>query len=480
MEYPSADPAAAFLFRVEGDPVAESSWDPAFGVFSLESIFSSQQEPDHHSNRNAGNAPANPSTRHTIVSPPTCGSQAARAASRVGAGINPTPTPLPAADLRWPAPVAAQIAAPVSPSDLSRIARVYAANAASRTPTRSSKTPLSSQRRADVDGAGRAGLGDAGNWGSLPVDSAPDGPYPAQRTLGNTRTLGFLSALGGPETVFEPFPPSSAADPQWTAAGTTSLNTNPGAGALFSPSPRDFDTTFDSFKFQRSDYDSGPSSVNYTVPSWPAPYHPLSPTPHERRTATSGDHERRVSIVPSVPNPAGPYPSPPKSRPPGRTPKRSSSPLAIVQYNPGDGSEARTSKKRPAFDDITPQGMASKTLRKVLVRDDHGEVKGTMMTFGNRAKTRAVFSEEKRQRTAQARREGVCSRCRKSKRQVRFSRQAGSNSCADLFLKCDLAHQQSLYVSCTLCAATKLYKNAPRLPCFKATLEDILFFRSGE
>ncbi|KAG7287574.1 hypothetical protein NEMBOFW57_007086 [Staphylotrichum longicolle] len=94
--------------------------------------------------------------------------------------------------------------------------------------------------------------------------------------------------------------------------------------------------------------------------------------------------------------------------------------------------------------------MASKTLRKVLVHDDHGEVKGTMMTFGNRVKTRAVFSEEKRQRTAQARREG-----------------------------CDLAHQQSLYVSCTLCAATKLYKNAPRLPCFKATLEDILFFRSG-
>ena len=47
-------------------------------------------------------------------------------------------------------------------------------------------------------------------------------------------------------------------------------------------------------------------------------------------------------------------------------------------------------------------------------------------------------------------------------------------------LQCDLAQQYSPYVSCTLCVGTKIYKNAPRHPCFKATLEEILFFRSGE
>ena len=47
-------------------------------------------------------------------------------------------------------------------------------------------------------------------------------------------------------------------------------------------------------------------------------------------------------------------------------------------------------------------------------------------------------------------------------------------------LQCDIAQKDSLYVSCTLCTCTKIYKNAPRLPCFKATLGDVLFFRSGE
>jgi hypothetical protein len=93
--------------------------------------------------------------------------------------------------------------------------------------------------------------------------------------------------------------------------------------------------------------------------------------------------------------------------------------LAIVQYKPSSDAEASSSRKRPALEEVVPQGMASRTLREVLVQDDSGQVKGTMMTFGNRAKTRAVFTEEKRQRTALARREGVCPRCKKSKRQVR-------------------------------------------------------------
>ena len=429
MEYPSAESAAAFLYRAEGDPVAESSWDPAFGAFSLESVFTPQQ-PDHNLNHNA---PANPSTRHIIPSPPTCGSQAARAASRVGPGIDPISNPLPDADLRWPSPLAAQTAAAVPPSDLRRIARLFEANAASRPPARVPRTSLSSQRPPGVDAAHCAGLGDSVNWASFPVDSAPNAPRPAQRPLGSTGDLGSLPSLNGPDTVFGSIPSSSGADPQWIAAGTTVLNTNPSAGAIFPPPLRDFDTTFDSFKSQSIDCGSGSFSINYTAPSWPAPYGLLSPpTPHECRPAGSNDQGRRVSRATSVTNHAVPYHSPPKPRPSVREPKTSSTPLAIVQYNPGDGSDARTSKKRPAFEDITPQAMASKTLREVLVHDDQGEVKGTMMTFGNRVKTRAVFSEEKRQRTAQARREGVCSRCKRSKRQVRFSRPARNHPCADL------------------------------------------------
>jgi hypothetical protein len=62
--------------------------------------------------------------------------------------------------------------------------------------------------------------------------------------------------------------------------------------------------------------------------------------------------------------------------------------------------------------------MASHTLREVSVRNERGEVEATIMTFGNRSKTRAVFTEKKRQQTALARRKGVCPRCKRSKRQV--------------------------------------------------------------
>ncbi|KAL2143606.1 hypothetical protein VTI28DRAFT_10191 [Corynascus sepedonium] len=105
--------------------------------------------------------------------------------------------------------------------------------------------------------------------------------------------------------------------------------------------------------------------------------------------------------------------------------------------------------------------MASRAIRAVQVLDNRGELHATMMTFGQPIKARSIVSEEQRQKTAIARKEGVCSRCKNSKRQ------------------CDLALVESPYDSCTRCITQKIYKNAPRNPCFKTTLADILLFRSG-
>ncbi|KAK0665620.1 hypothetical protein QBC41DRAFT_327580 [Cercophora samala] len=152
----------------------------------------------------------------------------------------------------------------------------------------------------------------------------------------------------------------------------------------------------------------------------------------------------------------------PSPRPPNRkaASKNSGSSLEIILYKPSGKPDGRLSKKRPAFDEVSTGSSTPQTLRRISLEDESGQVKATMTTFGKRPRIRTPFDEEKRRRTALARKEGVCVRCKRSKRQ------------------CDLA-AKSLYVSCTLCACTKIYKNVPRLPCFRSTLVDILFFRAG-
>ncbi|KAK4199998.1 hypothetical protein QBC40DRAFT_280934 [Triangularia verruculosa] len=141
-------------------------------------------------------------------------------------------------------------------------------------------------------------------------------------------------------------------------------------------------------------------------------------------------------------------------------PKSSTGSLEIIQYKPSGKPDGRLCKKRPAFDEVTTGSSTPQTLRRISLEDESGQVKATMTTFGKRPRIRTAFDEEKRQRTALARKEGVCARCKRSKRQ------------------CDLA-AKGLYVSCTLCACTKIYKNVPRMPCFRSNLVDILFFRAG-
>ncbi|KAK4222965.1 hypothetical protein QBC38DRAFT_374093, partial [Podospora fimiseda] len=153
----------------------------------------------------------------------------------------------------------------------------------------------------------------------------------------------------------------------------------------------------------------------------------------------------------------------PRSRKPKGTPKgtaKPSSSLNIIQYKPS-GGDGRLTKKRPAVDEIVVEDDVPRTLRQIDLVNGSGQVEGSMCTLGKLVKTRNAFTLEKRQQTAFVRKEGVCGRCKKSKRQ------------------CDLALQTSPYISCTLCTSTKLYKNVSRMPCFRSTLLDILFFRDG-
>ncbi|KAL1840237.1 hypothetical protein VTJ49DRAFT_668 [Mycothermus thermophilus] len=265
------------------------------------------------------------------------------------------------------------------------------------------------------------------------------------RSQGHDHPLTLATSLDLSGACFAPVPPLvSAALNTWTPVTT-------GGPAGYTAVPSGINTTATALD-NLGDGRGGLSDVCH--PSWPTTSLPANTNTLikvELGDTTSGRRDSTSSAVAVVP----------KARPTSQEPERSqnqanpASSLPIVQWKPAAGT------KRPAMEEITPQGVTSQMLRKVDVVDDQGNCKGTMYTFGNRIKTRGVFSEEKRQQTALARREGVCGRCKKSKR------------------LCDLAQKLSPYVSCSLCAGTRIYKNAPRMPCFKATLQDILFFRSG-
>ncbi|KAK0627475.1 hypothetical protein B0T14DRAFT_136514 [Immersiella caudata] len=135
--------------------------------------------------------------------------------------------------------------------------------------------------------------------------------------------------------------------------------------------------------------------------------------------------------------------------------------LEIIHFKPDESPPEDRPKKRRANDTEGTAGNTSRTLKKVTYEDENGEMRGIMMTFGNPEHHRSRFTPEKRLETKLARREGVCSRCQASKR------------------KCDLALKDSLYVPCTRCSTSRLYKNVSPLPCFKSILKEVMFFRDG-
>jgi hypothetical protein len=294
-------------------------------------------------------------------------------------------------------------------SDIARVYKYYAANVSSRAPDRSPRPSLPTQPPPSWDGViYPARPLDATNW--LPVNQNQDATYHSQQHLEgpvalgsfSTLDLSFDSALGLPTTLAH-----------LTQSATASLNPTLRGNEQFLSHPRDY-----SFYGVPDDAGSNSPPNKYNTPSWPGTSYPLSPLSHTSEDVSACDHGRRASTASTgaaALSVTTPHSSPPRVRRPKRQPTSPTAPLAIVEYKPNSGTD-KSSKKRPAFEEIKPQGMASQTRRKDLVHD--GEVKGAMITFGNQVKRRAVFTEEKRRQTAQARREGVCPRCKESKRGV--------------------------------------------------------------
>ncbi|KAK3390097.1 hypothetical protein B0H63DRAFT_391292 [Podospora didyma] len=176
----------------------------------------------------------------------------------------------------------------------------------------------------------------------------------------------------------------------------------------------------------------------------------------------AGGRGERASTVPTDsanPNHTDPSPSSLiKRRKPSQAQSES---IEFIQYRPGAGAGDKLSKKRPASDEETSRRSVSKTLVQKHLLDRNGDIQGSLITMGRRSTMRKPFTEQKRLETARARKEGVCDRCKRSKR------------------KCNLAQNYSPYEPCSLCAGSRTYKGVPRMPCSRSDIKDVSLFRKG-
>ncbi|KXX78005.1 hypothetical protein MMYC01_201721 [Madurella mycetomatis] len=419
MDYPGREPGATPALCARGAADTEAPWDPAFDPSLLRFLA---QDSGHR-------AATNPNASR-VVGPTSCASQAAHALRLANSRSD--------RDAEWPVRVANEIVAPASPSTSSRITRLYAANRPCRSAARNQGVCTPVHYPPSV--MHPTGPIEHASWSSfldLDANASSHTPQP----VGDTVNLGSLQpALGLPcyETVFNPSIALPTSPLQWIVLGTT-----------FGP-PGD-------------DGCAGLSGIGLNAPSMPGFLPALSTSPRESHDDAGNKHELHACTVATdavVPKAYDPIPPPPTSQSCKAAPKQSPTILPIVQCKLVECTRGKPPKRRRLVE-VTPQGIASQTLEEILKTDENGQVKGAFTTFGKRVRTRAAPSHEKRLQIAQARKEGVCGRCKKSKRQ------------------CDLAQKQSPYLSCTLCACKKLYKNVPRMPCFKETLQDILFYRPG-
>ncbi|KAK0714704.1 hypothetical protein B0H67DRAFT_578859 [Lasiosphaeris hirsuta] len=209
------------------------------------------------------------------------------------------------------------------------------------------------------------------------------------------------------------------------------------------PIPHDFDFNLPQQSVSTPSFDicasESPPSESHYLPS---------PTPVSH-------HGSRDFVASNSVLPLGPQPNARKrERTPNGRPK-----LEFVSYNPTSAGEL--TRKRSAEDDGRQGADPLRTIKKISHKGDGGELQGLTITSGNPVSKRSSFAPDKRAETAIARKEGVCSRCKDSKR------------------KCNLALQTNPYRGCSRCENTKTYKGLPRMPCFRETLKDILFFRAG-
>ncbi|KAL2267134.1 hypothetical protein VTJ83DRAFT_4411 [Remersonia thermophila] len=454
-------PDGAFLFEDAGAAAAEAElWDPilSLAAFHQAPVFS-HAGPGSSPFRSGAVAPTGGVDLGT-PGPATCASQAARAnaAGLTSRFLDVHPTRLPAAattSRATPATPATPATRGVPSSVLSEIAGLYAAS-----------TPQPRARQTSL-ATGPSGCrhGQQLIWAAvpttqchpasqMPVTSASYTASQPPRSQDLLNPLSFPTSHDLAGSCFAPAPPpASAALNAWTPVAVAGADT---ACAGYAAGPLAINAALAELE-NLGDGRGGFPSVS--GPSWSSTS--VRASANIPAKAELGGTSGRQGDLPSssaavgvgviVANARGTSQELEGSQSqPAPTPS-----LPIVLWKPANGT------KRPAAEEIPPEGVTSQMIREVAVRDEQGNLKGTMCTFGSRIKTRAVFSAEKRQQTALARREGVCGRCKKSKR------------------LCDLARKSSPYVSCSLCAGTRIYKNAPRMPCFKATLQDILFFRAG-
>lgn len=398
----------AFLFG-EGDGGKPQPWDPAFGSFPLELALA----PVCGNVDNVATNPRASPVRHAAGST-SCAAQAGHA-SRISSSLRDR-------DAEWLVPVANEIGPSVSPSALSNIARLYAATRPCRPEARN---PLADTHTHHFPSPSihLTGHGDPASWGHFLLDpeasASPHPPQPVENPVIFSSLLPSAGVFTG--TSFDPSLPLPTALPQWVSAGGEGPPAASSSGGTTSSSLQasgELNTTFGTLNLAGvdvlSDTHASPASVtdlHSTLPSGAAESHDAADDGHEPR----GD--RAIPAGAAGIGVASPD-SPTTGLQPSKTaPEKPPSTLSIVHYKPRECVGERTSKKRPLEEEAT-QGMASQTLRRISLEDENGQIKGTLITFGKRAKSRAAFSEEKRLQTAQARKEGVCGRCKRSKRQV--------------------------------------------------------------
>ncbi|GAB1319223.1 Zn(2)-C6 fungal-type domain-containing protein [Madurella fahalii] len=444
MDHRGRESGAAFALPETGAAGSEAQpWLPAHDPLLLEFLCS----PD--SGHSSNTAATNPSAGQ-VVGPTSCASQAARA-SRLASSHSDR-------DAEWFVRAANGIVAPVPPSTSPRISRLFAANRSCRSAARNQRACTPVHYPPPV--MHPTGPIEHANWSSflgLDASASSHPPQPVEDTV----NLGSLQpTLGVPYGA--PFDTSIVLSTfsQWmSTVNAGQIPTTSMSNGLLPASP-EIGTTFGSL----SDCGGAElSGIDPNATSMPGFHYALSADTPESHGAVNNNHGLcgcTMAADATARKGRDPNSAPPSSQPCETVPKQSPTSLQIIQYKRSECTRGEPSKKR-LLEEVAPQGMACQTLLQTSLEDENGQVKGTITMFGKRTKTRTPPSQEKRLQTAQARREGVCGRCKKDKRQ------------------CDLAQKQSPYLSCTLCARKKLYKNVARMPCFKATLEDTLFYRSG-
>lgn len=417
MDYPSSEPAAtpAFIFGADGE--AQSSADPTIGPFFFNFDPLSTPNSDHRVDAAADPSPG------PALGPHTCASQAVRPLPFTTTRTNEAFGQFHLGNSTWPISAAQETGLPVPPSAWSGIARVHAANQTTRSVPRARTSSTGHPTSNPSVGILPTGSTDLLNWGgfTLPNSRPSVACPPPPPTISAFLRSSLASGLPH-EALSDPSLHSPASRPLPIPISACSEQT-PLSFAEYSPlalrSP-DFNTAFDPFSALSDDGSLGLPSIDCSTPSFSEAQYPISPPAEANEDTLSNDNDQGPFQVfaDTALSGAVALDSPSQGSGLSKGVTENAQSLSIVQYKPGGGKGAKQSRKRSALEDLSPQGIVSQTLRRVSLEGKNGEVQGTMITFGKRIKTRAVFTKEKREQTAQARREGVCGRCRRSKRQV--------------------------------------------------------------